>query len=194
MKNKTRGFSILIYSVFIALACLFVSIISSTNAWFSTDLRKGMFFELNVGSLDVNLYQDEVGPLNLLKPTSMQLSKGEYDLTNSPELKLILCNTVSGSQDMYARFSFQVYALQWGKEILLDVTVKGSEFEKNDDDGKFYSSDKILTSEEEGYVLLTGFTINGVAEGSATIRGGESLKVVLTIEGSLESDEDLRWV
>ena len=58
MKKQTTSISINILSVFTILICLFISSVSLTNAWFTSDKNEGVLIMINVGKLQLNLYQN----------------------------------------------------------------------------------------------------------------------------------------
>lgn len=192
MKFKARRVPILIYSVLMALACLFMSIMGPTNAWFSSEHRDAIYFTLNVGSYKLNIYQGSISEGNLITGSRYINLSQEINFGENVDLKLILANDnkegdVYTTPAVYVRYKLDVYAMRWGTELPIPVSI--GEFANGATlvNGWYQTSEKL----ERGASLnlLSSFNLS---EPSGVI-GGESLKIVLSVEASVDENEATRW-
>lgn len=64
MQKKASLISITIGSVLIALVCLLISLVTPTNSWFSAEQKQMIYFDINISSLNIKVYQDSVVDAN----------------------------------------------------------------------------------------------------------------------------------
>ncbi len=134
MVKKTKSISINIISVFIILICLLLSCVGVTNAWFTSESQNGVLIKINVGKLQLNLYQDINGTSTkiLTDVENGSAAKPQYVVLNGailPDVKndliLTLSNEDEGSASMYVRFKFEIYARGVLSDTLIESRIDG---------------------------------------------------------------------
>lgn len=210
--KKTKTISINIISVLILLVCLCLGVVNGTNAWFTSERKNGVEIIVDVGVLQVKVYQNEVdvnknNEINssneaVVEKKYIQLD-GQISTDVPVNLKLILTNEDKGSAAMFVRYKFELFARGIDEDTLIPTTIDGygavnataKGFRQNLEDGFYYyqkagSSGEFSTNNnalfENGQnsqiVLLTSFTVSH--EDYCNFNGSETVYIKLTIQAS----------
>ena len=191
---RKKSCSITVISVMLLLTCLFISIISSSGAWFVISDPNRIQIEVLIEDLKLTVYQNSVSESNKINP----LNKNSYITLNGvirPDeekgLTLILKNDDQSGGYRYVRFKLDV-VVSGTTTPLSGVTLGGydeiaidsNKFSKNE--GYYYycgtGGFMVPMQQNDQATMLTGFTIPYSAMRNLT--HSESLKIVLTIETS----------
>lgn len=146
MIKKTKPISINILSVFIILTCLLLSVVGTTNAWFTDKHHDGILINISVGNLNLKLFQItkdsqdqeiETEILTNLKNEQNATDKDDNTVTQYivldgkiiPDewvgLKLKLKNSDKGKSSMYVKFKFELYLRGVSSDTLVETEIKG---------------------------------------------------------------------
>lgn len=186
-----------VLTVLVVLVCVLLSSFGVANAWFTDLNRKGVYVVFDVGQLNLKLYQitkdansndvyTEVytNSYNVTNNSSKYINiNGEISPDEVNELRIAISNEDAGGV-VKIRFNFKVYACG-STDKLLTSTLSVSENIVANNDGYYYYQDgnqNNLSIPNDGtkIELFTGFTIPYAS--FATLYGGETIKIVLTIE------------
>ena len=208
MIKKRKSISITIISALLLLTCLFAYLILPTNSWFSTSHSEGIKVTVKVAALNLNVYQDSVTSSNLLTtlddaeaetPRYINLPNGKVLPDTAMDLKLIASNTSAGAVAMYIRFKVQLYALTYSGNTLIPCEVSRTTETENassgtfelENDGYYYfrnNGENVKLAINASETLMEKIVIPQSSfnnNGNMLIDGGETLKIVVTIEGSI---------
>lgn len=141
MIKKKSTLPINLLSAFVILLCVFMSIISPSNAWFKDSQDKGIQITVKVGDLKLSLYHTSVTSSNLLytdkvnnenetdndntTTTSYIPLSGKIEADKPVALKLILSNEASDSIPMFVRFKFELYSRGIDEDTLIETELTG---------------------------------------------------------------------
>lgn len=197
LKKKSHNLTSVL-TIFVVLLCVFLSSIGVANAWFTELNKKGVYVVFNVSQLNLKLFQitkDEklndnyievyTNSKNTTESTEkyLQLSK-EIAPDEFNELRIAVSNEDAGGA-FNIRYKLEVYACGAVTDKLLISTLSVCENNVTKNDGYTYYEDgdgNTLNIPNDGSKinLFTGFTIPYASY--ATLYGGETIKLVLTIE------------
>ena len=207
MVKKTKSISINILSVFTILVCLFLSSIGVTNAWFTSEKSDGVLITINVGKLQLNLYQEIDGTKtkiltndensNSANPQYVEL-QGKIDPDEEMELILTLSNEDEGSTSMYVRYKFELYARGTDSDKLIPTTIDGNTEQTGTqkgfvlDNGYYYYRDKTganaLFEKGDSATIMQSFTIPYSSfintNGTLKLINSDTIYINLIIEAS----------
>ncbi len=187
IKSKST-ISINILSVLIILMSVFIAIVGSTNAWFTSKQENGVQIIINVGDLKLNLYQ-KTKDAETQEVTTKEIYTYEQNTTdktnnyielNGPiipgediALHLSLENKDVKSVPMYVRFMFELCVRDKTKDVKIPVTLKvegetgdasfGQKENASINDYYYYqdgSKNNVLFDKEASVDLMTHFKID----------------------------------
>lgn len=206
MQKKTGSISISVMAVLIALTCLLLSLVVGTNSWFTSELNQVLYFDVKISSLSINVYKDSVATGNEVYTYSDNQSSGtdKYislskeilpDETNS--LTLLMTNEDVGTELSYLRFKLEL--IESSTEEVIPIEISGytassasaNGFAKND--GWFYyqkNGANVVFEKNASVTLLTSFVVPYSsfmgADGTIKLDGSETVKLVLTVQNSID--------
>ena len=176
MIKKTKSISINIISAFIILICLFLGAVGNTNAWFTDTYKQGVVIEVDVGNLNLKVYQNSIsttneifdktknteyetdtntdGSLNTETDPQYVTLSGEIKPDTAINLKLILASEDKGSVSMYVRFKFELYARGVSADTKIEgVTISGYDTASSSISGNdTVKSDGSMKESQNGFV------------------------------------------
>lgn len=194
--NKNKSCSITIISVILLLTCLFISIISSSNAWFVISDPNRIQMDVLIEDVKFTVYQNSVSEANKINPLNKEsyvTIDGIVEPDIEKELTLILKNEDQSGGSRYVRFKFEVMVS--GTTTALsgvsitgydETTIETNKFTKIGDYYYYCGTGNYMIpmEQDDQATMLTGFTVPYSAMKDLT--HSESLKIVLTIETSDE--------
>lgn len=204
MKKKIKSNLIILLSIMILLICLFMSLINNSNSWFTQKNTSKLKFDIVVSDLNASIEQ-VVGAetITLSAENYINFSGKIYpDVQNS--LNVQIRNKDAGTPILYLRYKLELYAVSGNgdKKIPINVAKTAPTSSKNGFNsvnvgGQEYfvyqnvsgTNVKLDSAvDESGFVaqMFEGFTIPMASFLESALLGGETLKLVLTIETSLE--------
>lgn len=208
IKNK-NSISINVLSVLVILMSLLLIVVNPVNAWFTDAKQNGIAIEVELGNLNLKLYQNSIADANEIltnadngKATTKKYIALNQEIVPDVEvpLNLILANKDQGSASMYVRYKFALYqrGVSQDKEITTEIigfTAKTDEaggFVKNDD-GFYYYQDKTgantLFIKNASATLLTHFVVPYSqfmdANGNILIKNSETIYIKLIVQASV---------
>ncbi len=212
MVKKTKSISINILSALIILICLSLSCVGVTNSWFTSEVNNGVLISINVGKLQLNLYQDINGTNTKI------LTKEENSTSQTPqfvvlkqaimpdqenELILSLANDDPGSSSMYVRFKFEVYVRGVNTDSFIETTIggykqqtsTGNGFVLDQTSGYYYYKDSnsanAMLAKGESATIMGSFTVPYSSfinnDGSLKLVNSDTIYINLIIEASSNS-------
>ena len=194
MFKNVKNISINILTVLIVLFTLLTLSISVGNAWFTSAENRGFYVIMDIGQLNLKLYQTidskeyEIftNSKNEKQKTSNYVKlSGEILPEQFTDLNLTLKNEDEGIGTCI-RFKFEVYACDnSGNSTLLPVNLTlGENIVQNGDYYCYGVNEDSFTytkfNKSESLVLFTGFTLP--FSSYEMVSSGETIKVALTIE------------
>ena len=200
MKKKTMSISIIVLSVLVILTCLLCALTLPTNTWFYTSKNNYVTVTLNVNNLNLVLRQGGssgtvIDPLSE-NGTNVSIS-GPISVDTNTALNLYLENADSGTESMYVRFKVEIYALGVTKStgasnntLLTSASITaGSAFVLSS--GYYYYQNSTGSNQRiaqnANVQMMSAFNIPSSYFTAGTLTGGETLRFVITIEGSNSS-------
>lgn len=204
MKKKIKSNSIILLSIMILLICLFMPLINNSNSWFTQKNTSTLQFDVVVSDLNASIEQVvDAETITLSNENYINFSGKIYpDVQNS--LSVQVRNKDAGTAILYFRYKLELYAVSGNgdKKIPINVANIAPTGSKNgfngvNVDGQEYfvyqnssgTNVKLDSAvDEAGFVaqMFEGFTIPMSSFLDLALSGGETLKLVLTVESSLE--------
>lgn len=213
MKKLQKNSQLYILSVMTVLIILSLAVVGITNSWFTSGENKKIEMVINIGQIDIGVYQVKSDGSEVLINTNQanqSSSSPSYvdltDETNSREiipdqnytLNLILKNNDEGNQSLYLRYKIELYACNNGEDILLHPTISGftvpsagaNGFVYDETDGYYYYRNS--AGENQTYNSMADDSIIGTFSipysdfaftDNYSTINGNNLKLVLTVEG-----------
>lgn len=213
MIKKTKSISINILTAVVILFSFLLATVGVGHAWFTSENHRGIQIVIDIGQLNLKLYENSIKTENQVFTNNTNESLGSaanyIDLngklmpdTNIP-LNLFLTNEDEGA-GVYVRFSLKLVACKVTEdiEIPIEITiptdsniVKDGNYYyytvKNvDNEGKIYrdsTKDILFEKPEDGIAsikLTESFSIPFSSFENSNIHGGETVKLLLNVEGS----------
>jgi len=201
MKKTSKAFSITLILAIMLLACLLFNSLGNTGAWFTTTGHQikiefninYQFYVYQTAEKNGNGIATKLNAASTDAPTYITLSG---PIKEDEEIPVYLQLRSDEAGQCYLRFKFNVYALGYPNDTLINTTNTTTEktalvdgFEK-EDDGYYYfkGSDGALKHFGNGNIMLiNGFQIE--SSELTSLDGGETLKITLDVECS-----DVAWV
>ena len=213
LKKTNRNSQLKIWSVLLILTSLLLSILGVTNAWFTSGENRKIECIVNIGQINLNVYQVfSSGSEVLIKsndeneesstPSYVDLTNGTNDREIIPDqnysLNLVLKNEDEGAQSLYVRYKIELYACNDNADIMLNPIITGyttptsttNGFVYNQADGYYYyqnnnNENQTFESNSEA-TLIGGLTIpysDFAYTGEYPTINGNNIRLVITIEG-----------
>lgn len=213
MKKLRRDSQLSILSVMLILTTLLLAILGITNSWFTSGENKKIELVINIGQINIAVYQQKPDGSEVLintfeeNETSPQPSYVDLtDNTGSREivpdqnysLNLILKNTDVGDQSLYIRYKIELYACNNDEDILLHPSISGftaptassNGFVYDETDGYYYYRNGAGVNQpydsNQSNSIIGAFSIpysDFAFTGDYPTINGNNLKLVLSVEG-----------
>jgi len=210
MRSKTNSISINVLSVLIILISLFIGIVGWTNSWFTAEQNGGVQIVINVGELQLNLWQ-KIGNQNkeiyTYEKNQNETTKSYIQL-NGPiipgeknPLSLYLENKDEKSAPMYVKFKFELYVRGVDKDTKIDTVLSVDDENltttrfgvKTNNDGWYYYQDanenNVLVEKGASIVMMTHFEFdyNQILDNNDNLKyvDSDSIYIKLTIKSDL---------
>lgn len=214
LTKKTKTISINIISALIILICLCLGVVSGTNAWFTSERKNGVEIIVDVGVLQLKVYQNEVdanknNEINSEKTNETAVEKkyiqldGQISSDVPVNLKLILTNEDRGSAAMFIRYKFELFARGVEEDILIPTTIDGygavnataKGFRQNLEDGFYYyqkagstgefsTNNNALFENGQNSQIVLLTSFTVPYEDYCNFNGSETVYIKLTIQAS----------
>lgn len=212
MKRTKVVSSLNVMTVLIILLGLLLAFVGVTNSWFTSGQGLQIECIVNIGQMNLSLYQVNSDGEDVLirtfnenetsnQPSYVDVTNGEGtkeivpDVENSLTLKLV--NNDQGDQSVYLRYKIEFYVSDYNSnDILLNSTIAGYTAPTASNNGFVYSNgyyyyqnnageNQIFPYGEE-INLMTSFVIDYSSfafDGEYPTISGNNFKIVITVEG-----------